>query len=309
LYGSIADNDFFRLRVGGTSSNAGYVEIATSDDGTEPIYVRQYTGVFSSLTRTATLLDGSGNTSFPGTVSAPTFSGALSGNATTATTAGALTSMNISQFTNNSGYITGINSSAVTTALGYTPYNATNPNGYITGISFANVSSKPTTLSGYGITDGWQAGGSWGADLTSNGFTRQIGLAYTGGEFAILTNNAQISTLIDGTYFAGEGNGFYSMNSSNQYSSRVGFNRDSSGNASFNASIVPTTNGTLNLGSSSARWNTLFTSDLSLSNGIGDYTIVEGEDDLFLYNNKRNKVYKFMLQEVKPEDATPKRPE
>jgi hypothetical protein len=37
--------------------------------------------------------------------------------------------------------------------LGYTPYNATNPNGYITGISFANVSSKPTTISGYGITD------------------------------------------------------------------------------------------------------------------------------------------------------------
>jgi hypothetical protein len=44
-----------------------------------------------------------------------------------ASTAGALTSMNISQFTNNSGYIT--------------------------GISFANVSSKPTTISGYGITD------------------------------------------------------------------------------------------------------------------------------------------------------------
>ena len=37
--------------------------------------------------------------------------------------------------------------------LGFTPYNATNPAGYITGISFANVSAKPTTLSGYGITD------------------------------------------------------------------------------------------------------------------------------------------------------------
>jgi hypothetical protein len=60
-------------------------------------------------------------------VSATTFTGALNGNATTATTAGALTSMNISQFTNNSGYIT--------------------------GIAFSSVSSKPTTLSGYGITD------------------------------------------------------------------------------------------------------------------------------------------------------------
>jgi hypothetical protein len=84
LYATIADNDFFRIRVGG-GSNAGFAEIATADDGTEPIHVRQYTGVFSSLTRTATLLDGSGNTSFPGTVTAPTFSGALSGNASTVT--------------------------------------------------------------------------------------------------------------------------------------------------------------------------------------------------------------------------------
>lgn len=82
VYATIADNDFFRIRVGG-ASNAGWAEIATADDGTEPIYVRQYTGVFSSVTRTATLLDGSGNTSFPGTVTAPTFSGALSGNAST----------------------------------------------------------------------------------------------------------------------------------------------------------------------------------------------------------------------------------
>ena len=73
--------------VGGTASNAGYAELATADDGSEPIYVRQYTGVFTNLARTATLLDGSGNTSFPGTVSASSFSGNLSGNATTATTA------------------------------------------------------------------------------------------------------------------------------------------------------------------------------------------------------------------------------
>jgi hypothetical protein len=68
--GNMADNDQFRILVGGTSTNAGFVEIATADDGTEPIHVRQYTGVFSTLTRTATLLDGSGNTSFPGNVTA-----------------------------------------------------------------------------------------------------------------------------------------------------------------------------------------------------------------------------------------------
>lgn len=65
LYQQMADNDFFRIRCGGPS-NQGWVEIATADDGTEPIYVRQYTGTFSSITRTLTLLDGSGNTICPG---------------------------------------------------------------------------------------------------------------------------------------------------------------------------------------------------------------------------------------------------
>jgi hypothetical protein len=66
--GNMADNDQFRILIGGTGSNAGFAEIATADDGTEPIFVRQYTGVFTSLVRTLTLLDGSGNTNFPGKV-------------------------------------------------------------------------------------------------------------------------------------------------------------------------------------------------------------------------------------------------
>lgn len=79
--GNMADNDHFRIKIGGTGTNAGYVEIATADDGNEPIYVRQYTGVFASEARTATLLDGSGNTIFPGTVTA---SAGFVGNASTA---------------------------------------------------------------------------------------------------------------------------------------------------------------------------------------------------------------------------------
>lgn len=69
VYGTMGSNDYFRIMCGG-ASNAGYVAIDTADDGTEPIYVRQYSGVFTSLTRTATILDGSGNTTFPGDVTA-----------------------------------------------------------------------------------------------------------------------------------------------------------------------------------------------------------------------------------------------
>ena len=84
----MGDNDAFRIAVG-RSANNGWVELATADDGTESIYVRQYadakTDGFVTPTRTATLLDGSGNTSFPGKVTAPNFIGSLNGNAATAT--------------------------------------------------------------------------------------------------------------------------------------------------------------------------------------------------------------------------------
>lgn len=75
------DNDYGRIAFGATGSNAGWMEIASCDDGDEPIYVRQYTGVFTTIKRTATLLDANGNTIFPGTVTAPTFTGALNGTA------------------------------------------------------------------------------------------------------------------------------------------------------------------------------------------------------------------------------------
>ena len=78
---SVASNDCFRIAAGG-AANAGWAEIATGDDASEPIYVRQYKGNFTTLQRTATLLDGSGNTSFPGTVTATGFSGPLTGNVT-----------------------------------------------------------------------------------------------------------------------------------------------------------------------------------------------------------------------------------
>ena len=69
VVGKCGANDYWRVVGNATADNAGYMEIATADDGTEPIYVRQYTGVYTTVTRTLTLLDGSGNTSMPGNLS------------------------------------------------------------------------------------------------------------------------------------------------------------------------------------------------------------------------------------------------
>ena len=88
IQGGMADTDGFRVRISGTATDMGFAEIATTGDANEPIYIRQYTGAFTTLTRTLTLLDGSGNSHFPGQVSAPNgFIGNLTGKATQAGTA------------------------------------------------------------------------------------------------------------------------------------------------------------------------------------------------------------------------------
>ena len=71
--------------------------------------------------------------------------------------------------------------------------------------------------------------------------------------------------------------------------------------------LRPTTNNAQDLGTSSYRWRNVYTTDLQLSNKgktndvdgtWGDYTIQEGENDLFLINNRNGKKYTFLLKEV-----------
>lgn len=71
LQGTMGDNDFWRIVGRSNGSDNGYLEIATADGGIEPIHIRQYyDGDFTSLVRTATLLDESGNTHFPRNITA-----------------------------------------------------------------------------------------------------------------------------------------------------------------------------------------------------------------------------------------------
>lgn len=55
-----------------------------------------------------------------------------------------------SELTNDSGFITGIDSSDVTDALGYTPYDASNPNGYITAsqVPVTSVNGRTGAVTG-----------------------------------------------------------------------------------------------------------------------------------------------------------------
>ena len=76
---------------------------------------------------------------------------------------------------------------------------------------------------------------------------------------------------------------------------------------SYRGEILPKQDANVNLGGPSNRWANIYSADLQLSNEgaandvdgtWGQYTIQEGEHDLFLINRRSGKKYKFMLQEV-----------
>ena len=95
--------------------------------------------------------------------------------------------------------------------------------------------------------------------------------------------------------------------------------KDGSGNVIVQASasavsvtagkhLNPATTNTTDLGTSSLRWRNLYTQDLQLSNESsggndvdgtwGDWTLQEGETDIFMINNRTGKKYKINMTEV-----------
>ena len=64
---------------------------------------------------------------------------------------------------------------------------------------------------------------------------------------------------------------------------------------------LPSANDSFNLGSSTQRWQNVFTMDLHLANERGDWTLVEEANYLTVRNNKNGKRYKLLMEEL-PED-------
>ena len=92
------------------------------------------------------------------------------------------------------------------------------------------------------------------------------------------------------------------------------FRRSNGSNAWFitaDGHFIPGTNDTYDIGSSSARVRNIYTQDLQLSNEAkkdtggndvdgtwGDWTLQEGEEEIFMINNRTGKKYAMMLREV-----------
>jgi len=70
------------------------------------------------------------------------------------------------------------------------------------------------------------------------------------------------------------------------------------GSLNISGSVFPSGDDAHDLGSASKRWANVFAGDLHLKNDRGDWTILEEENYLCVVNNKTQKRYKMMLEEV-----------
>jgi len=66
----------------------------------------------------------------------------------------------------------------------------------------------------------------------------------------------------------------------------------------LNQHIFPSADNTWDLGSAAKRWRNIYTGDLHLANDRGNWTVIEEENYLTLRNNKTDKVYKLVMEEI-----------
>ena len=160
---------------------------------------------------------------------------------------------------------------------GSTPFNAAAVSGSLGANASLIRSLTATGISGSTPFDASDVSGSWRGELSSSAMT-----VVGGGVSGSSTSTGSFGHL----YTAGGG--------------------------VTAGTILPSADNSYDLGSLTNRFANLYVGDLLLSNKsrggnevdgtYGDYTIQEGEEDLFLLNNRSGKTYRFKLEEV---DAKP----
>ena len=172
------------------------------------------------------------------------------------------------------------------------------------GAGHVQVRSGTFTIANFGITKT--------SAIFNSGSGQQLN--FNNNQKFITTNTGVIvSGICTATSFSGDGSNLTGLNVD------ATALKDGSGNVIVQASatavsvtagkhVNPASTNSTDLGTTSLRWRNLYTQDLQLSNESssgndvdgtwGNYTIQEGESDLFLINNRSGKKYKFLLQEV-----------
>lgn len=269
IHAIMASDDAMRIRVYGDTDN-GALEIATGDDGTEPIYARQYKNSsidkFTTVARTAAILDTNGNTSFPGTVTAASFTGPLNGNATSATTATALKIVTYRPADAN------------------TQYGDGNMRHYLASASMTK--NKPPTGDGHIINLAWDNNGGYDAQLYVNNTTGRLNMrGQTAGKWSNWLIGLDSGNFNDyaPTKTGAGASGSWNINASTatklQTPRTISLTGNASGSANFDGSGNISINTTVNESKHAAAADTLKSSAATETSTVARPVWLSWEDD------------------------------
>ena len=228
-----------------------------------------------------------------GIITATTFDGAFAGAASSITVATeASDTTNYLVFTND---VNGDYAAKVNTALRYDAQNST-----LYATEFSGSGLSLTNIPGSSITGTLNATTVTLTDTSTTNATHYITFSDSlSGNEAIRTDtslqyNPSTNTLTAAT-FAGDATGLTGTPSISVAAITAAGN------------IVPSAHSTYNLGSNAVRWNNIYTMDMHFSNEgskndvdgtWGDWTLQEGDENIFMKNNRTGKKYKINLTEV-----------
>ena len=228
-----------------------------------------------------------------GIITATTFDGAFAGAASSITVA-----TEASDTTNYVVFVNDVNgdyAAKVNTALRYDAQNST-----LHATEFSGSGLSLTNIPGSSITGTLNATTVTLTDTSTTNATHYITFSDSlSGNEAIRTDtslqyNPSTNTLTAAT-FAGDATGLTGTPSISVAAITAAGN------------IVPSAHSTYNLGSNAVRWNNIYTMDMHFSNKgsqndvdgtWGDWTLQEGDENIFMKNNRTGKKYKINLTEV-----------
>jgi hypothetical protein len=129
-----------------------------------------------------------------------------------------------------------------------------------------------------------------------------------GYSYVKFTSDATGHTGSDGARIGLNGNNLRIINAESNGSLILQTNNSNHLVISHDGTVTPGFDGSQDLGSNSMRWANVYTGDLHLSNEskggndvdgtTGNWTVQEGEENLYLINNRTGKKYKFALEEI-----------
>ena len=144
------------------------------------------------------------------------------------------------------------------------------------------------------------------SEIRANKQTNRVGL----GTVTYTDTGIIVSGIVTANSFKGDGSSLTGIDATAL--------KDGSGNVIVQASSLdvvvsagktfkPATTNSTDLGTTNERWRVIYTNDLELSNKgsqnsvdgtWGDWTLQEGENDIFMINNRTNKKFKINMTEV-----------